>query len=89
MVGALVRTLIVPNLDRAEAWVTEHRGEVAPLLRQRIELLIGVVRGDRILVLLRLLIGELRPQDSAAVARLVVAPILRAHVEILLRGLAA
>lgn len=144
---ALVRTLIVPNLDRAEALVAEHRGEVAPLLRQLIELLIAVVRDDRIVVLPRLLIGELyrfpalarfyranvvdrglgliaglhrqgiangefRPQDSAVVARLVVAPVLmmaiwravfaqtdpdpfdpapvlRAHVETLLRGLAA
>ncbi|MGD9509735.1 MAG: TetR/AcrR family transcriptional regulator [Geminicoccaceae bacterium] len=144
---ALVRTLIVPNLDRAEALVAEHRGEVAPLLRQLIELLIGVVRDDRIVVLPRLLIGELyrfpelarfyranvvdrglgliaglhrrgvasgefRPQDSTAVARLVVAPVLmmaiwravfaphepdpfnpapvlQAHIETLLRGLAA
>ena len=144
---ALVRTLIVPNLDRAEALVRDHRGPVAPLLRQLIELLIAVVRDQRIVVLPRLLIGELykfpelarfyrhnvvdrgmgliadlhrrgvaagefRPQDSAAVARLVVAPVLmmaiwravfaqlepepfdpapvlQAHIETLLRGLAA
>ena len=31
---ALVRTLIVPNLDRAEAVAAAHAGPVAPLLRQ-------------------------------------------------------
>jgi AcrR family transcriptional regulator len=144
---ALVRTMIVPNLDRAEALVAEHRGEAALLLRQLMEILIGVVRDEKIVVLPRLLIGELyrfpelakfyrvnvvdrglaliaklhhrgvvsgefRPQDSGAVARLVVAPmlmmaiwravfapndpepfdpapVLGAHIETLLRGLAA
>jgi AcrR family transcriptional regulator len=144
---ALVRTLVVPNLDRAEALVAEHQGEAASLLRQLMDILISVVRDDKIVVLPRLLIGELhrfpelakfyrvsvvdrglelianlhrrgvatgefRPQDSGAVARLVVAPVLmmaiwravfarndpepfdpapvlRAHIEILLRGLAA
>ena len=31
---ALVRSLIVPNLDRAEGWPPTHTGPVAPLLRQ-------------------------------------------------------
>ena len=31
---ALVRSLIVPNLDRAEAIAADHAGPVAPLLRR-------------------------------------------------------
>ena len=33
---ALVRTLIVPNLERAEAALAEHAGRSAPLLRQAV-----------------------------------------------------
>ena len=108
---ALVRTLIIPNLDRAEAVAAAHAGPVAPLLRQAAPLLAGIIRDGRLVVLPRLLIGELhkfpelarfykstvadralaliarlhrqgveagefRPQDSEAVARLVVAPVL-------------
>jgi AcrR family transcriptional regulator len=144
---ALVRALIVPNLDLAEAALARHAGPVAPLLRQAVPLVAGIVRDGRLAVLPRLLIGELykfpelarfykstvadrglaliarahrrgvaagefRPQDSEAVARLVVAPllltavwravfapyedepfdpqrVLDAHVDTLLRGLAA
>jgi AcrR family transcriptional regulator len=144
---ALVRQAIVPNIERAEALADAHDGPVAPLLRQMLALLAGVVRDSRIVVLPRLLVGELhkfpelarfykrnvldrglgliarmhrrgvesgefRPQDSEAVARLVVAPVLltaifrtvfaphddqpfdpepvlSAHAETLLRGLAA
>lgn len=143
---ALVRSAIVPNLERAEALAAEHRGPVAPLLRELMGLLESMIRDSRLVVLPRLMIGELykfpglarfyrttvidrglgliaamhrkgveqgefRPEDSDAVARLVVAPVLlmaiwrtvlaphsdepfdpapvlRAHVEILLRGLA-
>ena len=108
---ALVRSAIVPNIERAEAMAAAHDGPVAPLFRQLIALLATVVRDARIVVLPRLLIGELykfpelarfykrhvldrglgliarmhrrgvetgefRPQDSDAVARLVVAPVL-------------
>ena len=108
---ALVRTLIVPDLDRAEATAAAHVGPVAPLLRQVMPLLAEIIRDGRLVVLPRLLIGELhrfpalasfykvtvadralaliarlhrqgvatgefRPQDSEAVARLVVAPVL-------------
>src|SRR5687767_15151188 len=108
---ALVRTRIVPNIERAEALVAEHQGPVAPLFRQLLAVLAVVVRDARIVVLPRLLIGELyrfpelarfykanvldrglgliagvhrrgvatgefRPQDSDAVARLVIAPVL-------------
>jgi AcrR family transcriptional regulator len=108
---ALVRTLIVPNLDRAEALAAGHSGAVAPLVRQLVSLLGVLARDERIVVIPRLLIGELfrfpelarfyksavvdrglgliarihrqgvasgefRPQDSEAVARLVVAPVL-------------
>ena len=108
---ALVRTLIVPNLDRAEAMAAQHTGAVGPLLHRLLALLAGMIREGRIVVLPRLLIGELhkfpglarfykatvvdralaliahlhrqgvangefRPQDSEAVARLVVAPVL-------------
>ncbi len=108
---ALVRTLIVPNLDRAQAIAAAHVGPVTPLLRQVMPLLAGIIRDGRLVVLPRLLIGELhkfpelarfykltvadralaliaglhrrgvaqgefRPQDSEAVARLVVAPVL-------------
>jgi AcrR family transcriptional regulator len=108
---ALVRQLIVPNLDRAEAIASAHAGPVAPLLRQVMPLLAAIIRDGRLVVLPRLLIGELhkfpdlarfykvtvadralvliadlhrrgiaqgefRPQDSDAVARLVVAPVL-------------
>lgn len=108
---ALVRTLIVPNLDRAEAIAAAHTGPVGPLLRQVIPHVTTIIRDGRLVVLPRLLIGELhkfpalacfykatvadrglaliaglhrrgvatgefRPQDSEAVARLVVAPIL-------------
>jgi AcrR family transcriptional regulator len=144
---ALVRSAIVPNIERAEALAAVHEGPVAPLFRQLIALLATVVRDARIVVLPRLLIGELykfpelarfyrrnvldrglgliarvhrrgveagefRPQDSDAVARLVVAPVLmmaiwrtvfarfdeepfdpapvlQAHADTLLRGLAA
>lgn len=108
---ALVRTLVVPNLDRAEAIAAAHTGPVAPLLRQVVPHVAAIIRDGRLVVLPRLLIGELhkfpalarfykttvadrglaliasmhrrgvvagefRPQDSEAVARLVVAPIL-------------
>jgi AcrR family transcriptional regulator len=144
---ALVRSAIVPNIERAEAMAAAHRGPVAPLFRQLMALLATVVRDARIVVIPRLLIGELykfpelarfyqrhvlerglgliarvhrrgvasgefRPQDSDAVARLVVAPVLlmaiwrtvfaphddrpfdpapvlQAHADTLLRGLAA
>jgi AcrR family transcriptional regulator len=144
---ALVRTALVPNVERAEAMVAGHDGPVAPLLRRFLALLAGVVRDPRLVVLPRLVVGELhrfpelarfyrtavvdralaliasvhrrgvergefRPQDSDAVARLVVAPvlltaiwgavfaphdgepfdptpILDAHADTLLRGLAA
>jgi AcrR family transcriptional regulator len=144
---ALVRAAIVPNIERAEALAAAHEGPVAPLLRQLVGLLGTVVRDSRLVVIPRLVIGELhkfpelarfyraavidrglgliaamhrrgvergefRPQDSDAVARLVVAPVLlmalwrtvfaphdtapfdpgpvlEAHVETLLRGLAA
>ena len=108
---ALVRSLIVPNLDRAEAIAAEHTGPVGPLLRQIVGVLAAMISEGRVVVLPRLLIGELykfpelarfykaevvdrglgliaglhrrgvasgefRPQDSEAVARLVVAPAL-------------
>jgi AcrR family transcriptional regulator len=143
---ALVRSAVVPNIERAEALAAAHEGPVAPLLREFVGLVEAVVHDSRLVVLPRLMIGELwkfpelarfyrtavidrglkliaamhrrgvasgefRPMDSDAVARLVVAPILlmavwrtvlaphgdepfdpgpvlRAHVEILLRGLA-
>jgi AcrR family transcriptional regulator len=56
---ALVRTLIVPNLDRAEAVAAHHTGPVAPLLRQVAPVLAGIIRDGRLVVLPRLLIGEL------------------------------
>lgn len=112
---ALVRTLIVPNLDLAEAAAREHVGSVGPLLRGLVPVLAAIIREGRLVVLPRLLIGELhrfpelagfykhavadralaliaglhrrgvaagefRPQDSEAVARLVVAPILLAAI---------
>ncbi len=144
---ALVRSVVVPNIERAEALAAHHRGPVAALLRQLMAVLAGVLQEARIVVLPRLIIGELykfpslarfykanvidrglrliaglhrrgvesgefRPQDSDAVARLVVAPVLMmaiwrsvfvphvdepfeparvldAHVDNLLRGLAA
>jgi len=144
---ALVRTAIVPNLERAEAIADRHDGPIGPLLRQLIAMLTEILREQRIVVLPRLIIGEIhrfpdltrfykanvldrglgliarmhrrgvergefRQQDSDAVARLVVAPILlmaiwrtvfaphsdepfdpapilAAHAETLLRGLAA
>lgn len=108
---ALVRTLIVPNLDLAEAAAAGHQGPIAPLLRRAAPLVATIIRDGRLVVLPRLLIGELhrfpelarfykatvvdraldliarlhrqgvetgefRPQDSEAVARLVVAPVL-------------
>jgi hypothetical protein len=108
---ALVRTLIVSNLDRAEALVAAHRGPAAAALRELLLLLGGLVRDARVVLLPRLLIGELhrfpelarfyktsvvdrglalfaglhrrgvasgefRPQDSEAVARLAIAPVL-------------
>jgi AcrR family transcriptional regulator len=108
---ALVRTLVVPNLDLAEAAAAAHTGPVAPLLRRAAPFLARIIRDGRLVVLPRLLIGELhkfpelarfykanvadralaliarlhrqgvasgefRPQDSEAVARLVVAPVL-------------
>lgn len=108
---ALVRSLIVPNLDRAEGIAAEHTGPVGPLLRQIVGVLAAMISEGRVVVLPRLLIGELykfpelarfyktevvdrglgliaglhrrgvesgefRPQDSEAVARLVVAPAL-------------
>lgn len=108
---ALVRSAVIPNLERAEALAAAHEGPVEPLLRQLMATLGGVIRDSRLVVLPRLLIGELykfpelarfyrrevierglgliarlhrrgveqgefRPQDSAAVARLVVAPVL-------------
>lgn len=143
---ALVRSAVVPNLERAEALAAAHSGAIEPLLRQLMAVLVEVIRDSRLVVLPRLLIGELykfpelarfyrrevierglgliarlhrqgvergefRPQDSEAVARLVVAPVLlmavwrtvfavhdaepfdpgpvlEAHVETLLRGLA-
>jgi AcrR family transcriptional regulator len=144
---ALVRSAVVPNIERAEALAAVHVGPVAPLLRQLMAKVTALIRETRLVVLPRLLVGELykfpalarfyrvevidrglglvarmhrrgvetgefRPQDSDAVARLVVAPVLmmaiwrtvlaphderpfdpasvlEAHVDILLRGLAA
>ena len=111
MFEELVRRLIVPNLDRAEELAASRPGPVAPILRELLEMLGTLVRDPRVVVLPRLLIGELhkfpslarfykatvvdrglallaqlhrrgvasgefRPQDSEAVARLVIAPIL-------------
>ncbi|MFZ1429602.1 MAG: TetR family transcriptional regulator [Geminicoccaceae bacterium] len=108
---ALVRSAVVPNIERAEALADAHVGPVAPLLRQLMEVAAAMVRDSRLAVMPRLLIGELykfpalarfyrmevidralglvarlhrrgveagefRPQDSDAVARLVVAPVL-------------
>jgi AcrR family transcriptional regulator len=144
---ALVRSTIVPNIERAEALAAGHQGPVGPLFRQLIGILAALIRDSHLVVLPRLMIGELykfpelarfyktnvidrglaliaamhrrgvergefRPQDSEVVARLVVAPVLlmaiwrtvfaphvdepfdpgpvlEAHGEILLRGLAA
>lgn len=144
---ALVRTAIVPNLERAEMLAERHAGPVGPLLLAFMGIVAEIVRDSRLVVLPRLIIGELhrfpelrrfyrrtvierglaliarmhrrgveagefRPQDSETVARLVVAPVifaaiwqtvfapcdeapfdpgplLRAHAENLLRGLAA
>lgn len=108
---ALVRSAVVPNIERAEALADAHVGPVAPLLRQLMVAAAAMVRDSRLAVMPRLLIGELykfpalarfyraevvdralglvarlhrrgveagefRPQDSDAVARLVVAPVL-------------
>ena len=108
---ALVRSAIIPNIERAEAAAAAHAGPVAPLLRRAAPFLAGLIRDGRLVVLPRLLIGELhkfpelarfykgtvvdralaliahlhrqgvdsgefRQQDSEAVARLVVAPVL-------------
>jgi AcrR family transcriptional regulator len=108
---ALVHSLIIPNIAQAETIADRHDGPVAPLLRQLVGLLTEILRNSRIVVLPRLIIGEVhrfpdlarfykdnvldrglgliarlhrrgvetgefRPQDSDAVARLVVAPIL-------------
>jgi AcrR family transcriptional regulator len=145
---ALVRSALVPNIERAEAALAAHRdGPVAPLLRRFLAMLAGIARDRRLVAIPRLVVGELhrfpdlarfykatvvdrglgliaamhrrgvergefRPQDSDAVARLVVAPvllaaiwgavfaphderpfdptpILDAHADTLLRGLAA
>src|SRR5215217_4524180 len=108
---ALVRTALVPNVERAEALAARDDGPVAPLLRGLLAMLAGIVRDPRLVVLPRLVLGELhrfpdlarfykeavvdralaliaamhrrgvergefRPQDSDAVARLVIAPVL-------------
>jgi AcrR family transcriptional regulator len=108
---ALVRSAVIPNLERAEALAVAHDGPVEPLLRQLMAAVAGIVRDSRLAFLPRLLIGELykfpelarfyrtevidrglklvaslhrrgvergefRPQDSQAVAKLVVAPVL-------------
>lgn len=108
---ALVRSAVIPNLERAEALALAHEGPVEALLRRLAQVLEEVIRDSRLVVLPRLLIGELykfpelarfyrreviergfrliarvhrqgvergefREQDSEAVARLVVAPIL-------------
>lgn len=144
---ALVRSVVIPNIARAERLAAEHDGPVAGLLRRLVVMVGALIRDTRLPVLPRLLIGELhkfpelarfyrtevvdralalvaqmhrrgvangefRPQDSDVVARLVVAPILtmalwravlalndeqpfdptpvlEAHVDVLLRGLAA
>jgi AcrR family transcriptional regulator len=112
---ALVRSALVPNVERAEAMAAGHDGPVAPLLRRFLAMLAGIVRDPRLVVLPRLVVGELhrfpdlarfykatvvdralglvaamhrrgvergefRPQDSDAVARLVVAPVLLAAI---------
>jgi AcrR family transcriptional regulator len=108
---ALVRSAVIPNLERAEALAAAHEGPVEPLLRRLMAAVVPVVRDSRLVFLPRLLIGELykfpqlarfyrrevierglrliarlhrrgveggefRPQDSEAVAKLVVAPVL-------------
>lgn len=108
---ALVRSAVIPNLERAEALALAHEGSVEDLLRQLMAALAGLIRESRLVVLPRLLIGdihrfpplarfyrreviergfrliarvhrrgvergEFREQDSEAVARLVVAPVL-------------
>ena len=108
---ALVQSMIIPNIAQAEAIADQYDGQIAPLLRQLFGLLTEILRNSRIVVLPRLIIGEVyrfpdlarfykenvldrglgliarlhqrgvesgefRPEDSDAVARLVVAPVL-------------
>jgi AcrR family transcriptional regulator len=108
---ALVHSLIIPNIAQAETIADQYDGPVALLLRQLAGLLTEILRNSRIVVLPRLIIGEVyrfpdlarfykenvldrglgliarvhrrgvesgefRPQDSDAIARLVVAPVL-------------
>ncbi|MFO1038616.1 MAG: TetR/AcrR family transcriptional regulator [Geminicoccaceae bacterium] len=56
---ALVRSAIIPNIERAEAIAASASGPVAPLLRQLLALLGNVIRNERIAVVPRLLVGEL------------------------------
>jgi AcrR family transcriptional regulator len=57
---ALVRAAVVPNIERAEAIAAAHDGPVAPLFRRLLALLAEVIaREARIVVLPRLMIGEL------------------------------
>src|SRR4051812_30060941 len=108
---ALVRSAIIPNIERAEAIAASHAGPVAPLFRRLLALFAGVLADARLVHFPRLIVGEagnfpelahfyktavidrglaliaamhrrgvergeVRPQDSDAVARLVVAPVL-------------
>lgn len=63
---ALVRSAIVPNLERAEQVAARHEGPVGPLLRELMTMLTGVIRDSRLVVLPRLLIGELHKFPALA-----------------------
>jgi AcrR family transcriptional regulator len=56
---ALVRSAIIPNIERAEALAAGHAGPVGPLLRQLLALLANIIRDSRLVVLPRLMVGEL------------------------------
>jgi AcrR family transcriptional regulator len=69
---ALVRAAVVPNIERAEAIAAAHDGPVAPLFRRLLALLAEVIaREARIVVLPRLMIGELYrfPSSPASTRR--------------------
>lgn len=63
---ALVRSAIVPNLERAERVAARHEGSVAPLLHELMAMLTAVIRDTRLVVLPRLLIGELHKFPALA-----------------------
>lgn len=56
---ALVRGIVVPNIERAEAAAAAHDGPIAPLLRELMAAAAGIVRDSDLATLPRLLIGEL------------------------------